>query len=107
MHIMAVFAISVLDYYTHAAFAYQCWVEDERLVFAVDINHRCDNFDIYNYYHFMKIVVNQDSLFRVILFTKYSYYAVKELCTKYSSDMGPFLRLYCPCCWVDFNDPWQ
>ena len=51
MHIMAVLAISVLDYYTHAAFAYQCWVEDERLVFAVDINHRCDDLDIYDYSH--------------------------------------------------------
>ena len=103
---MAVLAKSVLDYH-FAAFAYQCWVEDELLVYAVDINHRCYDVDTHEYYHFMKIVVNQDSVLRVILFTKYSYYAVRELCTKYSSDMGPFLRLYCPCCMVDFNDPWQ
>ena len=60
---MAVFAKSVLDYH-FAAFAYQCWVEDELLVYAVDINHRCYDVDTHEYYNFMKIVVNQDSLFR-------------------------------------------
>ena len=104
---MAVIAASVHDYSVYVTFAYQCWVADEFLVFAVDINHRCADSDIYDYYSFMKIVVNCNRLIRVILFTKYSYYAVKELCRKYSSVMGPFLKLSCPCCYEDFNDPWQ
>ena len=96
---MAVYVKTVLDYHD-AMNQYSQWVLQDKLVFAVNIKHECPE-----YSEFLRLIVNVDPIYKVILFNQNSYYAVRELCPMYSSVMGPFLMLYCPCCFKEFNTP--
>ena len=64
---MAVYVKTVLDYHD-AMNQYSQWVLQDKLVFAVDIKHECPE-----YSEFLRLIVNVDPIFKVILFNQNSF----------------------------------